>query len=343
MIVDTSAILTLIDTVGGGTITGGINSGISVNGGSSLIMKGGSIAGNRGMTGGGVDINDSSRFTLINGSITHNSADSSGGGVCIGGGCTLTMSGGSITNNTSYGSGGGIHAEPSSDCFEMTGGEITGNKAANGGGGVTIFFSSGASDKFKISGGPVVRDNKKTDGTADNVSITTSINPVRITGALTGRSVYINQGAGERVAVAEGNYVITESDASRLFSTTDEPMGKVIVNSDQGRFVYFKKKIKDGTISVTPEKPVYDGKTMTPAVTVKMGDTVLDKETFKLSASFKADGPVDIHRKICYSSSNPDIATVDKNGLIKAKRKGKCSVYAYAQNGVYKEVKVTVG
>lgn len=67
------------------------------------------------------------------------------------------------------------------------------------------------------------------------------------------------------------------------------------------------------------------------------------KETFKLSASFKADGPVDIHRKICYSSSNPDIATVDKNGLIKAKRKGKCSVYAYAQNGVYKEVKVTVG
>lgn len=159
MIVDTSAILTLIDTVGGGTITGGINSGISVNGGSSLIMKGGSIAGNRGMTGGGVDINDSSRFTLINGSITHNSADSSGGGVCIGGGCTFTMSGGSITNNTSYGSGGGIHAEPSSDCFEMTGGEITGNKAANGGGGVTIFFSSGASDKFKISGGPVVRDN----------------------------------------------------------------------------------------------------------------------------------------------------------------------------------------
>ena len=225
----------------------------------------------------------------------------------------------------------------------MTGGEITGNKAANGGGGVTIFFSSGASDKFKISGGPVVRDNKKTDGTADNVSITTSINPVRITGALTGRSVYINQGAGERVAVAEGNYVITESDASRLFSTTDEPMGKVIVNSDQGRFVYFKKKIKDGTISVTPEKPVYDGKTMTPAVTVKMGDTVPDKETFKLSASFKADGPVDIHRKICYSSSNPDIATIDKNGLIKAKRKGKCSVYAYAQNGVYKEVKVTVG
>ena len=144
------------------------------------------------------------------------------------------------------------------------------------------------------------------------------------------------------MAVAEGNYVITESDASRLFSTTDEPMGKVIVNSDQGRFVYFKKKIKDGTISVTPEKPVYDGKTMTPAVTVKMGDTVLDKETFKLSASFKADGPVDIHRKICYSSSNPDIATVDKNGLIKAKRKGKCSVYAYAQNGLFKKVKVSV-
>ena len=95
------------------------------------------------------------------------------------------------------------------------------------------------------------------------------------------------------MAVAEGNYVITESDASRLFSTTDEPMGKVIVNSDQGRFVYFKKKIKDGTISVTPEKPVYDGKTMTPAVTVKMGDTVLDKDTDYTVTFFKGGTSVD--------------------------------------------------
>ena len=41
-------------------------------------------------------------------------------------------------------------------------------------------------------------------------------------------------------------------------------------------------------------------------------------------------------------SQNPDIASVSKNGVIKARRKGKCSVYAYAQNGVYREVKVTV-
>ena len=130
----------------------------------------------------------------------------------------------------------------------------------------------------------------------DTSAILTLIDTVgggTITGALTGRSVYINQGAGERVAVAEGNYVITESDASRLFSTTDEPMGKVIVNSDQGRFVYFKKKIKDGTISVTPEKPVYDGKTMTPAVTVKMGDTVLDKDTDYTVTFFKGGTSVD--------------------------------------------------
>ena len=79
------------------------------------------------------------------------------------------------------------------------------------------------------------------------------------------------------------------------------------------------------------------------AVTVNKARVKLKKkETFRLNASFKANGLVDSHRKICFSSSDPDIASVSKNGVIKARRKGKCSVYAYAQNGVYREVKVTV-
>ena len=45
---------------------------------------------------------------------------------------------------------------------------------------------------------------------------------------------------------------------------------------------------------------------------------------------------------IRYESSNKEIASVNKNGKISAKVKGICYVYAYAQNGVYKRIKVNV-
>jgi uncharacterized protein YjdB len=43
-----------------------------------------------------------------------------------------------------------------------------------------------------------------------------------------------------------------------------------------------------------------------------------------------------------YASSNSKIATVSKKGVIKGRKKGKCFIYAYAQNGVCKRIKVTV-
>ena len=45
---------------------------------------------------------------------------------------------------------------------------------------------------------------------------------------------------------------------------------------------------------------------------------------------------------IRYESSNKAIATVNSMGKITAKAKGSCYVYAYAQNGVYQKIKVTV-
>lgn len=45
---------------------------------------------------------------------------------------------------------------------------------------------------------------------------------------------------------------------------------------------------------------------------------------------------------IRYESTNKAVATVNSKGKITAKKKGTCYVYAYAQNGVYKKIKVTV-
>ncbi len=51
---------------------------------------------------------------------------------------------------------------------------------------------------------------------------------------------------------------------------------------------------------------------------------------------------VKVRVKMRFESSNPKIASVNAKGVIKAKKKGTCKVYSYAQNGVAKTVKVTV-
>lgn len=51
---------------------------------------------------------------------------------------------------------------------------------------------------------------------------------------------------------------------------------------------------------------------------------------------------VTVYRQLAYESTNEKVATVSAKGMIKAKAKGKCYIYAYAQNGVCARVKVTV-
>ena len=48
------------------------------------------------------------------------------------------------------------------------------------------------------------------------------------------------------------------------------------------------------------------------------------------------------HRKISFESSNPKVAKVSTKGRITAKSKGTCYIYAYAQNGVMKRIKIKV-
>ena len=60
------------------------------------------------------------------------------------------------------------------------------------------------------------------------------------------------------------------------------------------------------------------------------------------AAELKKDKKIKHHRKLCYESSNPNVATVTAKGMIKAIGKGSCTVWVYAQNGVYKAITVTV-
>lgn len=73
--------------------------------------------------------------------------------------------------------------------------------------------------------------------------------------------------------------------------------------------------------------------------------TLKKKKTFKLKAKEIAASKkkkIKRHRKIAFESSNPKIAKVTSAGKIKAIKKGRCKIYVYAQNGVYKTVTVKV-
>lgn len=68
-------------------------------------------------------------------------------------------------------------------------------------------------------------------------------------------------------------------------------------------------------------------------------------KSFKLRAKAIPESKkkkVSVHRKMKYESSDPKVASVNSSGKITAKKKGSCVVYAYAQSGAYKKIKVIV-
>ncbi|SDW15264.1 Listeria/Bacterioides repeat-containing protein [Lachnospiraceae bacterium KHCPX20] len=77
-------------------------------------------------------------------------------------------------------------------------------------------------------------------------------------------------------------------------------------------------------------------------VTLKKGKTTKIKASVVLVDPNKKILPDSHEAKFRYASSNKKIATVTKNGKIKAKKKGTCYIWVYAKNGYAKKVKVTV-
>lgn len=77
----------------------------------------------------------------------------------------------------------------------------------------------------------------------------------------------------------------------------------------------------------------------------KNSKTLKKGKTFKLKATCVKESKklkVKNHRKVKYESTNTKIATVSAKGKIKAKKKGTCKVYAYAQNGVSNVITIKV-
>jgi len=145
----------ILDSKGGGKITGGHTSGWSGgvacwNG--NVTLTSGEISGNKSdIHGGGISIYGST-LTINGGTVKGNICNGYGGGVYIYN-STLTMNGGTIDGNTAYLNGGGLCIDESSTAL-MAGGTVSGNFVGSGngcGGGVAV----GHNSAFTMTGGTI--------------------------------------------------------------------------------------------------------------------------------------------------------------------------------------------
>ena len=159
----------------------------------TLTMSDGYIVGNVATSdGGGLQVtrNNSGYFYMTGGVIANNTAFSHGGGLTAYN--VADISGGSITGNQCFGGnktyykegGGAIQIEAQGKLSVSGDVEISGNRSAMSGGGILVW---GDCSYFRLSGNPVIRDNRAAYGGTvyfdDNIRLNGS-KTINITGSL---------------------------------------------------------------------------------------------------------------------------------------------------------------
>ena len=291
---------------GGGIIT--INGGeVTANGGTSNGNVGGAGIGSSGGSGAGGII------TISDGEVTAKGGSYGGAGIGGGDGCdggTITISGGTVMStgggNGGAGMGGGTDGKGGD--VTISGGMVESNggsyAAGIGGGRYSITPSGGNGGTVIITGGSV----KATAGTrADAIGKGAGgTSPGTLTDGK-GNSVYLNT----LTISGKGNTIVREAtySASNTYSTTDvktdangklyfylpvstgDELMSVKVDAISTDYVaeYTRKashnnianlglSIKGAEITITGSLE-YTGSVLEPAVTVKLGDTTLEKDT----------------------------------------------------------------
>ena len=129
--------------------------------------------------------------------------------------------------------------------------------------------------------------------------------------------------------------------------------GKKVRKGTYYKFIIVALDKKNNVVSTSKliHVAAKDGKVGNPkSVTVKKAIITKAKELKKgKKLSLKATAvpqskklKVKKHVAVRYETTNKKIATVTAKGVVKARKKGTCYVYAYAQNGVFKKIKIVV-
>ena len=167
-------------------------------------------------------------------------------------------------------------------------------------------------------------------------------------------SVFGNK-CGKDVNGQFNKYVkLTDTETAKTTSVTyGEVNGDAVLPNTYYKFIVValdadnRVVASSKTIHVATSGGTYtNAKSVTVAKKANKGKLTLKKgKSFKLKAkAVKANKKLTWknHRAIKYETSNKKVATVSSKGVIRAKKKGSATIYAYAQNGIFKKVTVKV-
>ncbi len=118
-------------------------------------------------------------------------------------------------------------------------------------------------------------------------------------------------------------FIVVALDKNNMVVSTS----KLIHVATKGGKVCNHKSLKIEKNVISKAKKIKKGKSLKLNAT-----TVLQDKKLK----------VNNHVGLRYESTNKNVATVTSKGMIKGKKKGSCTVYVYAQNGVMKAINVKV-
>ena len=239
-----------------------------------LTLTNSEITGNRGVHGGGIDLDDGITATMDGGEISGNSAistgQSSGGGICVKG--SFTLNSGKISNNVKDGEWNGGAGAFVSGTFIMNGGEVSGNidtckeNEAHTIGGGAFYVMGGTLD---IHGGSIMRNASYRGG-----AITFHYGPyargtVNITGGtITGNYCTIGDGGAIYMPTAakstsgttfnqtvniSGNPVITGNYKGATITSNEAAYTIDTTNATQENNIYLSLNQKSGSNAVTSE------------------------------------------------------------------------------------------
>ncbi|PWM43657.1 MAG: hypothetical protein DBX47_06805, partial [Clostridiales bacterium] len=179
------------------------NSVIMTSSNSTLTMNSGCIKNNI-CFGYGSAINNSGMFIMNGGSILSNKTGYYGSALSNNG--TFIMNSGTISDNMANMGGGGVY---NINNATINGGTISGNTAKSGGG----VYDGGI---FKVSGTACVTGNKKSDGTVNNVYITSG-KTITLTDNNYSGSVGINMDTTGTAIVADIGVTLTSDHKDQFF------------------------------------------------------------------------------------------------------------------------------
>ena len=147
----------------------------------------------------------------------------------------------------------------------------------------------------------------------------------------------------------KGNQMKKLSVAAGTSKTVKKIAGKKLKKGKYYKFIVVALDADNNVVSTSKVAHVATkgGKVRNPSKVTVKSPVVRKAKSLekgkKLSLKARQTGEgVKKHRVLKYESTDPGIATVSKKGVIKAKSKGTCYIYSYAQNGKYKKIKTIV-